>query len=70
MSKCEWIGDGQGCTNQAVKDRSYCEDHLWLVYQKGTSVRRRKDKRVAESVFELESLLDQAIDELETEGYL
>lgn len=70
MSRCEWIGEGEGCNKEAVKDRSYCEDHVWRVYQKGTAIRRRKDKRVAESVFELEDLFNQAMDELETEGYL
>ena len=70
MSKCEWIGQGERCSKEAVKDRSYCQDHVWLVYQQGTSVRRRKDKQRADIVFELQSLLDQAIAELESEGVL
>jgi len=70
MSKCEWIGQGERCSKEAVKDRSYCQDHVWRVYQQGTSVRRRKDKQRADIVFELQSLLDQAIAELESEGVL
>jgi len=70
MSKCEWIGQGERCSKEAVNGRSYCEDHVWLVYQQGTAVHRRKDKRRAENVFELQSLLDQAIAELESEGVL
>ncbi len=70
MSKCEWIGQGEGCNKEAVNGRSYCEDHVWLVYQQGTAVRRRKDKQRADTVFELQSLLDQAIAELESEGVL
>lgn len=70
MTECQWIGEGEGCANHAVKDRSYCEDHVWLVYQQGTAIRRRKDQRRANNVFELQDLLDQAVAELELEGYL
>lgn len=70
MGKCEWIGDGERCSNPAVKGRSYCEDHVWLVYQQGTAVRRRKDKHRADTVFELQDLFNQAVAELELEGEL
>lgn len=70
MTECQWIGEGEGCTNHAVKDRSYCEDHVWLVYQQGTAIRRRKDQRRANNVFELQDLFNQAVAELELEGYL
>ena len=66
--KCEWIGDGEGCGESAVPGRSYCETHLFKVYQEGTAVRRRKDRRRADKVLELESLMNDAIEELINEG--
>jgi hypothetical protein len=68
-NKCEWIGDGEGCTAVPVPGRSYCEEHLWRVHQKGTaSSKRKKDIRVANGVWELESLVNQAVEELINEG--
>lgn len=68
---CEWIGEGERCNHAAVPGRNYCEDHLWLVYQKGTQLgRRKKDQRIANDVFMWQSLMDEAITELEEEGVL
>lgn len=68
---CEWIGEGEGCTHATLPGRNYCEDHLWLVYQKGTQLgRRKKDQRIANDVFMWQSLMDEAITELEEEGVL
>lgn len=65
---CTWIGEGEGCTEQALNGRSYCEQHLWLVYQRGTAVHRRKDTRTAGSVRDWENLFNEAVEELEQEG--
>ena len=68
-SKCQWIGNGEGCNHTAMKDRSYCEDHIWIVYQKGTALRKRhKDIRVAENIHQWDSLINEAVQELEAEG--
>ena len=68
---CEWIGEGEGCTETALSNRSYCECHLWRVYQKGTQLgRRKKDQRTANDVFMWQSLFDEAVQELELEGEL
>lgn len=68
--QCQWIGQGEGCTHQAVEHRSYCEQHLWLVYQKGTNLgRRKKDLRTVDSVRTWQTLMDEAVAELEDEGY-
>lgn len=69
--KCTWIGSGQGCVHDAAVGRSYCEDHLWKVYQKGTQLgKRKKDIRVAESVHFWENLFNEAVEELESEGWV
>lgn len=66
MNPCVW----KGCTHEAVKDRSYCEEHVWLVYQKGSALsKRKKDIRIANQVLELESLINEAVQELIEEGY-
>ena len=66
---CEWIGHGELCNQSAVEGRSYCLDHLWKVFQKGTQLgKRKRDQRIANDVFLWQSLIDEAIQELEDEG--
>lgn len=70
MKTCTWIGNGEGCSHPAVKDRSYCEHHIWNIYQKGTHLsKRKKDIRVAMTVHFWEDLFNQAVEELESEGW-
>ena len=70
-TECQWIGQGERCSHKVVEGRSYCEDHIWLVYQKGTALRRRhKDIRVADTIRTWESLVNEAVEELENEGVL
>ena len=68
---CQWIGNGEGCSHTALEGRSYCEQHLWQVYQKGTNLgKRKKDLRIVDSVRLMEQLFNEAVDELENEGFL
>lgn len=68
---CQWIGNGEGCSHTALEHRSYCEQHLWQVYQKGTNLgKRKKDLRIVDSVRLMEQLFNEAVDELENEGFL
>jgi hypothetical protein len=71
---CSWLGNSPAmkplCCKEPVKDRAYCEDHLWQVYQKGSArARRRKDERVAAAVWDLESEFNKAVEELIAEGF-
>ena len=78
-STCQYIGqDATGhstrleptCCMPSVKGRSYCEEHLWTVYQKGSATaRRKKDLRVAASVWDIESEFNAAVEELVSEGF-
>lgn len=71
MSKCLWIGEGEDCNQSAIEGRSYCEEHVWRVYQKGTALgRRKKDARRALTIWDLEGEINQAVAELELEGVL
>jgi len=70
---CTWIGPhglSCTCTRPAMPTRNYCEDHIWLIYQKGTNLRRRhKDIRVANAVWDWESEFNSAVQELVEEGF-
>lgn len=71
---CQWIGNSPTmtpvCCKEALKGRSYCEEHLFEVYQKGTArARRKKDERVAAAVWDIESEFNAAVEELIAEGF-
>jgi hypothetical protein len=77
ITGCQYIGADADytrleptCCRPTVKGRSYCEEHLYRVYQKGTAVQRKKDIRTADSVHLWESLMNEAVEELEDEGFL
>jgi len=58
-----------GC-KALVKDTLYCEEHYALMYQKGSALRKRhKDQRRANAVRLIESLFNEAVAELESEGF-
>jgi hypothetical protein len=70
-NECTYLGTRLqpcGCTTLAGK--SYCAEHYALVYQVGTArARRKKDIRVANTVWDIESEFNAAVEELEQEGY-
>ncbi len=69
-TKCQWIGEGELCSHTALEGQSYCAEHYARVYQKGTArARRKKDIRVANTVWDLESEFNAAVQELIEEGY-
>ena len=69
--RCTWIGQGEACSEPTVPNRSYCEHHVWLVYQNGTNLaKRKKDQRTADTVHMWENLFNEAVEELIEEGEL
>lgn len=66
---CTWIGEGEGCTESALDHHSYCVHHYPQIYKVGTAVRRKKDQRRAEQVWSIESLMNEAVQQLVEEGY-
>lgn len=76
VSLCTYIGpdaDPQRmqstCCAPSVEGRSYCEEHMAIVYQKGTARRKRhKELRVVDDIRLWESLFNEAVAELEAEG--
>ena len=69
IEECQYLGDSPtACGSATVPGRSYCEDHLWIVYKQGTAVVRKKDTRTAAAVWDLQSELDSIVEELIEEG--
>jgi hypothetical protein len=72
---CTYIGPNTHslkatCTKPSLPGRSYCAEHLAIVYQAGTArARRKKDERTAAAVWDLESEFNAAVEELIEEGY-
>lgn len=69
--ECQWMGADSvrvTCCQPAVAGRSYCADHIWRVYQEGTAVHRRKDRRRADTLSDLISDLNEVYAELIEEG--
>ena len=72
IEACTYMGNNlTACGCQVVKGRSYCEEHLWLVYKQGSNLTtRKKDIKVANDVRLWESLFNEAVEELVDEGFL
>jgi hypothetical protein len=73
LNKCQYIGSDShtpSCGCDAVIGRSYCEEHFAIVYQKGTALRKRhKEIKKVDMARLVESLMNEAIAELEAEGF-
>lgn len=69
-TKCTWIGHGEGCDHHALPERSYCEQHIWRVYVQGSQLsKRKKDIKTATTIHFWESLINEVVEELESEGW-
>jgi hypothetical protein len=73
ITQCTWLGNSTkmsaACCKPTVEGRSYCEEHVWIVYQQGTAVRKRKkDIQRAEAYWDIESEFNDAVNELVASG--
>jgi len=69
---CQYIGTGTqpSCTHPALEGQSYCEQHYAIVYKVGTArAKRHKEVRTVNRVRLIESLFNEAIEQLEAEGF-
>jgi hypothetical protein len=68
---CTYLGDAmKPCGCRAVEGKSYCAEHVFVVYQKGSANRKRhKDTRRANAIRDLISDFNAAVEELESEGF-
>jgi hypothetical protein len=72
MAECQYIGPEQTntpytyCGREVFPGKSYCEDHVWVVYKKNTSVgNKKKLKEIEKELAEVKRL--QEIAEYENE---
>jgi len=72
MGGCQYIGPEQVeppytyCGREVFPGKSYCEDHVWVVYKKNTSVgNKKKLKEIEKELAEVKRL--QEIAEYENE---
>ena len=68
-SVCSWIGLGEMCSASSAQDSSYCVQHYGLVYKLGSGKLRKRDTLQAQRVRLTQQLLQEAVDELEAEGF-
>jgi hypothetical protein len=66
---CSWIGTGEGCGQTSQAESSYCVEHYALVYRVGSGKVRKRDTLQAQRVRLTQQLLQEAIDQLEAEGF-
>jgi len=68
---CTYTGTGtHACGKPTVPGKSYCEEHVWLVYQKGSGVQRKKDTRQAHSLRDIINDMNEVYEELLLEGLI
>jgi len=70
---CQWIGDDEdhpSCGRDVFAEgKSYCEEHHWRVYTKGTALRKRhKDLRIDNAIWDTESQLNAAAEMTDDDG--
>jgi hypothetical protein len=71
VSTCTYLGSAtKACGCATLPGKSYCAEHYALVYQVGTArAKRKKDIRVAAQVWNIQDTFNEAVAELEAEGY-
>lgn len=58
------------CGCPTVLGKSYCAEHIYIVYKQGTArARRKKELTTVDKVRMVEELMHEAIAELEAEGF-
>ena len=70
ITACTYLGHtNTACGQPTLAGKSYCAEHYAMVYKVGSGTRRRKDERIAQKVRLVESLFNEAIEQLEAEGF-
>ena len=68
---CTYTGHGtHACGKPSVQGKSYCAEHVHIVYQKGSAVHRRKDTRQAHSLADIINDMNEVYEELLLEGLI
>jgi hypothetical protein len=69
-AQCQYLGSGStACGSPSVVSKSYCVQHVWLVYKEGSNILRRKDTKRYDFLSQLVSDFNAVAEELEAEGW-
>jgi len=68
---CTYMGNSTtACGCPTVMGKSYCAEHIYIVYKQGTArAKRKKELTTVDKVRMVEELMHEAIAELEAEGF-
>jgi hypothetical protein len=68
---CTYMGNSTtACGCPTVMGKSYCIEHIYIVYKQGTArAKRKKELTTVDKVRMVEELMHEAIAELEAEGF-
>jgi hypothetical protein len=71
ITDCTYMGNSTtACGCPTVMGKSYCAEHIYIVYKQGTArARRKKELTTVDKVRMVEELMHEAIAELEAEGF-
>ena len=71
ISDCTYMGNSTtACGCPTVLGKSYCAEHIYIVYKQGTArAKRKKELTTVDKVRMVEELMHEAIAELEAEGF-
>lgn len=70
ITACTYMGNSShACGHPTLPGKSYCAEHYAMVYKVGSGTVRKKDIRTAQKVRLVESLFNEAIEQLEAEGF-
>ena len=71
ITACTYLGDSTTpCGHPTLEGKSYCAEHYSIVYKAGTArARRHKEIRTVDRVRLVEQLMNEAVAELEAEGF-
>lgn len=70
ITACTYMGNSTtACGHPTLPGKSYCAEHYSLVYKVGSGTRRKKDERIAAAVWSVQDSFNEAVAELEAEGF-
>lgn len=70
ITACTYMGNSTtACGHPTLPGKSYCQEHYAVVYKVGSGTRRKKDERIADAVWSVQDSFNEAVAELEAEGF-
>jgi|AntAceMinimDraft_11_1070367.scaffolds.fasta_scaffold00684_13 hypothetical protein len=68
--ECQYLGaQAKPCGCTSVAHKSYCAEHVWLVYKEGSNILRKKDTKRYSQLQIIVDDFNAVLEELEAEGW-